>query len=158
MKILKRFFYINDYRFYITFLGHVYLWKDGIKSQMNINKLLLCQENFPVDSEEIILYQWLQVLYYFSRLPLPREQTKKSQININKLIIYQESFCEDSHKILLCQWLEILYYFSRTPLPMGTRKKISNEYQEANFISRKFSWRFLEDSSASMIVSSVLLF
>ena len=48
---------INDYKFCITFLGHLYLWKHGRKPQMNTSKLILYQQDFREDFNKIRLYE-----------------------------------------------------------------------------------------------------
>ena len=145
MKILIRAFYIFHYKFCITFLGHLYLWKHGKKSQMKINQLIKYEHNFNEESHKILPYQWLQVFYYFSKVTSTYGNTtknlkwklttfvfhlyiwehgKKSQMNISKLTIYYKNFCKYSEKNLLYQWLQVLRYISRSSLPMGIRKKI----------------------------------
>ena len=56
MKILTRFFYINDNRFCITFLLHLYLWEHKKKYEMKINQLIKDQESFREDSDKSLLY------------------------------------------------------------------------------------------------------
>ena len=82
MKILIRFFYNNDYRFSITFLCHTCLGEHDKKSQMKFNQLPNYAENFREDSAKILLYQWIQVLYYFSSSPLPMG-TREKIVNKN---------------------------------------------------------------------------
>ena len=57
MKNLIQVFYIFDHKFCITFLGHLYLWEDGKKSQMKINQLIKNEHNFNEDSHKILPYQ-----------------------------------------------------------------------------------------------------
>ena len=52
-----RFFYINVFRFCITFLGHLYLWEHGKESQMKIGQLIKYEENFHKDSDKILVHQ-----------------------------------------------------------------------------------------------------
>ena len=70
---------------------------------MKISQLIKNQDRFHEDSHKILLYQSLQVLYYFSMSPLSRGIQEKSQMKINQLIKYHGNFREDSDKILLYQ-------------------------------------------------------
>ena len=106
--------------------------KSKLNSWLNIKSVL------GKIMKRLILYQWWQVLYYFSRSPFPMKTGPKSQVNNNKLIIYQEGFRKHSDKILLYQWLQILYYFSRSHRPMETRQETSKNIKKGILYQESF--------------------
>ena len=77
------------------------------------------QESFHEDSDKILLFQWLQVLHYFSRAPLPSWAPEKisNEVSPGNLISWKDSYI---FKILIYQWLQVWCYFVMSTLPSGT--------------------------------------